>query len=66
MLGFAEKVTRASSEITETDRAGLRDVGFTDRDIWDIANVAGFFNMSNRVASATGMQPNPEYHAQAR
>lgn len=66
MLGFAEKVTRASSEITETDRAGLRDVGFTERDIWDIANVAGFFNMSNRVASATGMQPNPEYHAQAR
>ena len=66
MLGFAEKITRASSEITETDRAGLRDVGFTDRDIWDIANVAGFFNMSNRVASATGMQPNPEYHAQAR
>jgi len=34
--------------------------------IWDIANVAGFFNMSNRVASATGMEPNPDYHSQAR
>jgi uncharacterized peroxidase-related enzyme len=66
MLGFAEKITRASSEITETDRQTLRDAGLSDRDIWDIANVAGFFNMTNRVASATGMQPNPDYHAQAR
>jgi uncharacterized peroxidase-related enzyme len=66
MLGFAEKITRASSEITETDRQALRDEGLSDRDIWDIANVAGFFNMTNRVASATGMQPNPDYHAQAR
>ena len=66
MLGFAEKATRASAEITESDRAALRAAGFSDRDIWDIANVTGFFNMSNRVASATGMRPNPEYHAQAR
>lgn len=66
MLAFAEKITRASSEIVETDRAALREAGFSDRDIWDIANVAGFFNMTNRVASATAMQPNPEYHAQAR
>src|SRR6056297_619261 len=66
MLAFAEKATRASAEITESDRAALRAAGFSDRDIWDIANVTGFFNMSNRVASATGMRPNPEYHAQAR
>ena len=66
MLGFAEKITKASSEIVEADRAALREAGFGERDIWDIANVAGFFNMTNRVASATGMQPNPEYHAQAR
>lgn len=66
MLGFAEKVTKASAEVTEADRAALREVGFTDRDIWDIASVVGFFSMSNRVASATAMQPNPEYHAQAR
>ena len=66
MLAFAEKVTTASAQIIEADRDALRMVGFTDRDIWDIANVTGFFNMSNRVASATGMQPNPEYHAQAR
>ena len=66
MLAFAEKVTRASAEIDEIDLDGLRAQDFTDRDIWDIANVTGFFDMSNRVASATGMRPNPEYHAQAR
>lgn len=66
MLGFAEKVTLASHTITEADRQALRDHGFTDRDIWDIANVAAFFNMTNRVASATDMRPNIEYHAQFR
>ena len=66
MLSFAEKVTKASAEVTEDDRQALRDAGFTDRDIWDIASVVGFFSMSNRVASATGMQPNAKYHAQAR
>lgn len=66
MLTFAEKVSKESSAVTEEDRQALRDVGFSDRDIWDIANVTGFFNMSNRVASATGMMPNNEYHAQHR
>ena len=66
MLTFAEKLTRASAEVTEADRQALRDQGFSDRDIWDIASVAAFFNMTNRVASATDMRPNPEYHAQAR
>ena len=66
MLAFAEKVTMASATVEEADREGLRKVGFSDRDIWDIANVTGFFNMSNRVASATGMRPNDEYHAQFR
>jgi uncharacterized peroxidase-related enzyme len=66
MLAFAEKITKASAEITEADRDMVRAEGFTDRDIWDIAAVTGFFSMSNRVASAVGMEPNPEYHAQAR
>lgn len=66
MLDFAEAITLASYKTTEADRQVLRDVGFSDRDIWDIANVAAFFNMSNRVASAIDMRPNPEYHAQAR
>ena len=66
MLEFAEKLTLASSRIEEPDRQALRDAGFTDRDIWDIAAVAGFFNMTNRVASATAMQPNRDYHGAHR
>lgn len=66
MLDFAAKMTTASATIVESDRQGLRDVGFSDRDIWDIANVTGFYNMTNRVASATGMRPNDEYHSQSR
>ena len=66
MLDFAALMTTASATIEESDRQALRDVGFSDRDIWDIANVAGFFNMTNRVASATAMQPNDEYHARNR
>jgi uncharacterized peroxidase-related enzyme len=59
-------VTLASAQIEEADRATLRDHGLSERDIWDLINVAALFNMSNRVASATAMQPNPEYHGQAR
>ncbi len=66
MLRFTEKVTEASARIEEADRQALRGAGFSDRDMWDIASVAGFFAMSNRVASATAMQPNTEYHARAR
>ncbi|MCF7701300.1 peroxidase-related enzyme [Loktanella sp. M215] len=66
MLDFADKLTTDSARIVEADRQALRDAGFTDRDIWDIASVAAFFNMTNRVASATDMRPNPDYHAQAR
>jgi uncharacterized peroxidase-related enzyme len=66
MLDFAVLMTDASAAIEEPDRAALRAHGFTDRDIWDIAAVASFFNMSNRMASAIDMRPNPEYHAQAR
>jgi uncharacterized peroxidase-related enzyme len=66
MLEFSEKVTRQPEMIVEADRQGLRDVGWSDRAIWDIGNIAAFFNMTNRVASATDMQPNPEYHSQAR
>ncbi|NDW53394.1 peroxidase-related enzyme [Aliiroseovarius sp. PrR006] len=66
MLTFSEKITKASSETEEADRQALRDVGFSDRDIWDIAATVGFFSMSNRMASAVGMKPNDEYHAQSR
>lgn len=66
MLDFAAKLTNHPSEIDEPDRQALRDVGFSEKDIWDIANVAGFYNMTNRVAAAVDMQPNKEYHAKHR
>jgi uncharacterized peroxidase-related enzyme len=66
MLDFAVKLTAEPWLVEEEDREALRRVGFADRDIWDIAAVAGFFNMSNRVASATDMRPNSVYHGQGR
>ena len=66
MLDFAVRVTDMPWTIEEPHREALRAVGFTDRDIWDVAAVASFYNMSNRMASATDMRPNAEYHGQAR
>lgn len=66
MLDFAHKLTMTPAEIGEADRQALRDAGFSERGIWDIANIAGFYNMTNRVASAVDMQPNPEYHGRFR
>jgi len=66
MLDFAVKLTETPDRIVEEDREALRRAGFSDRDIWDIAATASFFNMSNRMAAATDMQPNDDYHAMAR
>ena len=66
MLDFAVKLTAEPWLVEEEDREALRRTGFSERDIWDIAAVAGFFNMTNRVASATDMRPNGVYHGQAR
>lgn len=66
MLGFVVKLTNAPKDMEDADRAALRLVGFTERDIWDIAAVTAFYNMSNRLAAATEMQPNVEYHGMAR
>jgi uncharacterized peroxidase-related enzyme len=66
MLDFAAKLTTTPWEVEEKDRKRLRRAGFNDRDIWDIASVAAFYNMTNRLASATDMRPNSIYHGQAR
>ncbi|TAN10514.1 MAG: alkylhydroperoxidase [Burkholderiaceae bacterium] len=66
MLDFAVKLTEHLDRVDEPDRQKLRDVGFSERDIWDIATVVGLFNLTNRVSSATGMMPNMEYHAKNR
>jgi uncharacterized peroxidase-related enzyme len=66
MLDFAVRLTEAPDKIEETDREALRRAGFKDRDIWDIAAVAAFYNMSNRLAAAADMKPNREYHYMVR
>lgn len=66
MLDFAVKLTETPHTVGEPDRAALRAAGFGERDIWDVAAVAAFFNMSNRMASAVDMRPNAEYHRQSR
>ncbi len=66
MLDFAWALTKHPEEIDEPHREALRGAGWSDRDIWDIAAVASFFNMSNRMSAATDKQPNDEYHAMAR
>lgn len=66
MLDFAAKLTETPDRIENADRDLLRQLGFSDRDIWDIAAVASFFNMSNRMASAVDMRPNDEYYGMAR
>jgi uncharacterized peroxidase-related enzyme len=66
MLDFAHRMTVAPAEVGEADRAALRKAGFKDRDIWDIAAVAAFFNMTNRMATAIDMMPNEQYHSASR
>jgi uncharacterized peroxidase-related enzyme len=66
MLDYAVKITLEPAACDEEDIAALREHGFSDEDIWDIAEVAAMFNFTNRLASATGMMPNHQYHAMAR
>jgi uncharacterized peroxidase-related enzyme len=66
MLDFAVKLTAEPWLVEDADREALRRSGFSDRDIWDIGAVAAFFNMSNRMATATDMRPNSVYHGQTR
>ncbi len=65
-LDFSWKLTKQPETIDEPDRQALRDAGWNDREIWDIAAVASFFNMSNRMSAATDKQPNDEYHGMSR
>jgi uncharacterized peroxidase-related enzyme len=66
MLDFAMKVCLRSHEIDDADFAPLHAHGFTDEDIWDIAAITAFFGLSNRLASFSNMQPNPEFYLMGR
>ena len=66
LLEFAHKLTVTPAEVGEAERVALRRAGLKERDIWDAASVVGFFNFTNRIATAVDMMPNRNYHAQAR
>lgn len=66
MLDFAMKVSQRSHEIEDRDFELLHAHGFDDEDIWDIAVITAFFGLSNRMASFSGMQPNPEFYLMGR
>ena len=66
MLDFAMKVCQHSDEIEEDDFPPLHAHGFSDEDIWDIAAITAFFGLSNRMASFSGMMPNPEFYLMGR
>ncbi|MDR6292159.1 putative peroxidase-related enzyme [Inquilinus ginsengisoli] len=66
MLDFAWTLTTEPHRVGDAERAALHAQGFSDEDIFDICDVVGFFNMSNRVASGVDMMPNPDYHAMNR
>ena len=66
MLDFAMKVCLHSHEIGDADFEALRAHGFDDEDAWDIAAITAFFGLSNRMASFSGMMPNPEFYLMGR
>ena len=66
MLDFALKVCTASDQVDEADFQALQAHGFDNEDIWDITAITAFFGLSNRMASVTGMMPNPEFYLMGR
>jgi uncharacterized peroxidase-related enzyme len=66
MLDFAMKVCLQSHQVEDADIDALKAHGFDDEDAWDIAAITAFFGLSNRMASFSGMQPNPEFYLMGR
>ncbi|MGR3780368.1 MAG: peroxidase-related enzyme [Albimonas sp.] len=66
MLDFAVKVSQSAEAVGEAEIEALKAHGFDEDDVWDIAGIAAFFALSNRMANVTGMRPNPEFYAMGR
>ena len=66
MLGFAMLVAEAAEMVGEDDREALREAGFDTEEIWDILAITAFFSMSNRLANATDLRANREFHGMGR
>jgi uncharacterized peroxidase-related enzyme len=66
MLDFAMKVALEAQMVGDAEFTVLKDHGFSDDDIWDIAAIAAFFGLSNRMANVTAMRPNDEFYLMGR
>ena len=66
ILAYATKVATTSHLVTEADRQALRDAGLSDDEVWDTGAIAAFFSMSNRLANAIELRPNPEFQGIGR
>ena len=66
MLDFAMKVSQEANKVSEADFAEIAGHGFSDDDVWDIAAIAAFFALSNRMANVTAMRPNDEFYLMGR
>lgn len=66
ICAYAEKLTTYPVEVTPEDLQGLRDVGLTDDEVWDVMEIASMYNFTNRMSMATGQLANREYHSQGR
>ena len=62
ICAYAEKLTARPHEMAEADLATLADVGLDPHEVWDVAEIAAMYNFTNRMALATGQQPNEDYH----
>ena len=66
MIEYAIKVANDSAAVDEADIEALAAAGFSQDEIWDIGAISAFFAMSNRLANAAGMMPNPEFYTLGR
>ncbi len=66
MLDFALKVSKSSHEISNADIDDMRELGFSNDDIWDIGAISALFALSNRMANLTSMRPNDEFYLLGR
>ena len=66
MLDFAVKVSQSAHQVGDDDIEILKQHGFDEEDVWNIAAIAAFFGLSNRMANVTSMRPNPEFYSMGR
>jgi uncharacterized protein YciW len=61
MLEYGEKMTLSPSEISAKDAQRLRDAGWSDKEILDIAALTSYRNFITRMADALGVELTEDY-----